>query len=264
MSPIIDDLRIDAEIPPQTQRPGATVVVTLRFSNLGTGMRKLFLIGPEGYRFGQSAFHLQSAWWAFNFVNNWSLLRFDTMSREIRARADGLQTAAFALRRRLEREVGAHLAAAVRPTDAELVAHVQTESNAFASHVVSEWWALAWTLVSKYSGGYETTGEGPGQQQAIGYPTWWLRTSDFATWPGDTFKPRVSSTEQLSLVDSSAARGFVRQAVKAATTEMTDGRSAAGTAAVAVGYVLVGMMLGAVMFAVVKRESRRVGYTPCD
>jgi hypothetical protein len=59
MSPIIDDLRIDAEIPPQTQRPGATVVVTLRFSNLGTRLRKLFLIGPEGYRFGQSAFHLQ-------------------------------------------------------------------------------------------------------------------------------------------------------------------------------------------------------------
>jgi hypothetical protein len=59
MSPIIDDLRVEAEIPPQTQRPGTAVVVTLWFSNLGTRTRTLFLIRAEAYRFGQSTFHLQ-------------------------------------------------------------------------------------------------------------------------------------------------------------------------------------------------------------
>lgn len=59
MSPIVDDLRIEAEIPPKPMRPGTAGVITLRFSNLGARMRTLFLIGDESYRFGQSTFHLE-------------------------------------------------------------------------------------------------------------------------------------------------------------------------------------------------------------
>lgn len=58
MSPIIDDLRIEAEIPPKSVRPGSPVVVTLRFSNLGTRLRTLFLIRDETFRYGQSTFQL--------------------------------------------------------------------------------------------------------------------------------------------------------------------------------------------------------------
>ena len=58
MSPIIDDLRIEAEIPPTAIRPGAAVVIKLRFLNLGTRARTLYLIGDESFRFGQSTFHL--------------------------------------------------------------------------------------------------------------------------------------------------------------------------------------------------------------
>lgn len=59
MSPIIDDLRIEAEIPPKSVRPGTVVVIPLRLSNLGTRMRTLFFIEAESYRFGQSMFELQ-------------------------------------------------------------------------------------------------------------------------------------------------------------------------------------------------------------
>jgi hypothetical protein len=59
MSPIVDDLRIEAEIPPRSVRPGASVVVTLRFLNLGDRLRTLYVICQETYRFGQSTFHLQ-------------------------------------------------------------------------------------------------------------------------------------------------------------------------------------------------------------
>jgi hypothetical protein len=59
MSPVIDDLRIEAEIPPKSVRPGAVVAVSLRFSNIGTRLRTLFLIVDEAYRFGQSTFQLQ-------------------------------------------------------------------------------------------------------------------------------------------------------------------------------------------------------------
>jgi hypothetical protein len=58
MSPIIDDLQIEAEIPPRPQRPGTAVVVTLRFINVGTQVRRIYLIGSESYRFGQSMFRL--------------------------------------------------------------------------------------------------------------------------------------------------------------------------------------------------------------
>lgn len=59
MSQVIDDLRIEAEIPPKSVRPGAIVAVSLRFSNLGSRMRTLFFIDAETYRSGQSTFHLQ-------------------------------------------------------------------------------------------------------------------------------------------------------------------------------------------------------------
>lgn len=58
MSGIIDDLRIEAEIPPKPVRPGSSVAVTLTFSNLGTRPRTIFLIRDETYRFGQSTFEL--------------------------------------------------------------------------------------------------------------------------------------------------------------------------------------------------------------
>jgi hypothetical protein len=58
MSPIIDDLRIEAEIPPKPVRPGTAVEVTLSFSNVGTRARTIFLICDETYRFGQSTFEL--------------------------------------------------------------------------------------------------------------------------------------------------------------------------------------------------------------
>ncbi len=59
MSPIIDDLRVEAEIPPQAHRPGTTVVVKLRFSNLGTRARTLLLNKDEVHRAGQSTFRLE-------------------------------------------------------------------------------------------------------------------------------------------------------------------------------------------------------------
>ncbi|MCX4241814.1 hypothetical protein [Paraliomyxa miuraensis] len=58
MSPIVDNLRIDAEIPPQGIEPGASVVVSLRFLNLDVRARKLFFIRAEPFRFGQSTLTL--------------------------------------------------------------------------------------------------------------------------------------------------------------------------------------------------------------
>ncbi|ETO70432.1 hypothetical protein F444_13097 [Phytophthora nicotianae P1976] len=210
---------------------------------------------PESYLLGrQSKFHSQSAWWAFNFVNNWSLLRYNAMSVDIRSKIGELQKAAFSLRKKMENE--AHEARhSDDVTESQLVARVQGQSNEFAEKVVSQWWQLAWTLIAKYSDGYMTTGEAPEQQASIGYPAWWLQASEFATWPGDTFKPKASMRKKLVGVDSVTAQGFVRQAAMANSVEVEN-----QSYPIAIAWVIMGAVLGAGMLAFAKKESRRVGY----
>ncbi|KAH7460044.1 putative dipeptidase B [Phytophthora ramorum] len=210
---------------------------------------------PKSYLLGQqSKFNPQSAWWAFNFVNNWSLLRYNSMSIDIRGKIDSLQKEAFARRRKMEKEAHEKRHSG-SVSDTELVTRLQAQSNEFAEQVVAQWWELAWTLVAKYSDGYKTTGEAPDQMASIGYPAWWLQASEFATWPGDTFKPKASMRKQLVAVDSATAQGFVRQAAMAENVEV-EGRSYP----VAVGWLMLGAVLGAGMLALAKRESRRAGY----
>jgi hypothetical protein len=62
--------------------------------------------------------------------------------------------------------------------------------------------------------------------------------------------------KQLVGVDSATAQGFVRHAAMADSAEV-EGRSYP----VAVGWVMLGAVLGAGMLALVKREGRRAGYT---
>lgn len=196
---------------------------------------------PESYLVGrQSKFHPQSAWWAFNFVNNWSLLRYNAMSVDILSKIDTLQKSAFSLRSKLESE----------PLE---IASIERQSNAFAEHVVAQWWQLAWTLIGKFSDGYLTTGEGPEQQASIGYPAWWLQASEFATWPGDSFQPKASMLKTLVGVDSETAQNFVRQA--------TAGKSlAVGNYSIAIGWVIMGAVLGVGVSALGKKMRRRRGY----
>ncbi|KAF4040135.1 Peptidase family C69 [Phytophthora infestans] len=206
---------------------------------------------PESYLLGrQSKFHPQSAWWAFNFVNNWSLLRYNAMRIDIHGKIDLLQKAAFSLRKNMEKEEHD-----TRRSKTELVARVESISNEFAEQVVSEWWHLAWTLIAKYSDGHMTTGEAPEQQVSIGYPAWWLQASEFAKWPGDTFKPKASMRKQLVGVDSVTAQGFVSQAAMANSVEV-----GSQSFPIAIAWVIMGAVLGAGMLAFAKKESRRAGY----
>ncbi|OWY97950.1 Peptidase [Phytophthora megakarya] len=186
------------------------------------------------------------------------------MSVDIRGKIDTLQKAAFALRHKMEHEAREVKDSSTFNKD-KLVTRLQTQSNDFAEQVVSEWWQLAWVLIAKYSDGYMTTGEAPEQQASIGYPAWWLQASEFATWPGDTFKPKSSMRKQLLGVDSETAQGFVRQAAMASKVE-TETRSDETRSydnrsyPIAIAWVIMGAVLGAAMLAFAKKESRRAGY----
>lgn len=251
---------------------------------------------PASYVVGkQSEFSLESAWWAFSFVNNWSLLRFNAINEDVRREIRTLQREAFAHRAELEAHAlrvfggdGAsgsqskshrvndranasaslnasgtaslhtNLNASTSPStnpNAELIALVTDKSNAFATRVVARWWQFAWVLVAKFSDGYVTTGEAPEQMLAPGYPAWWLELSEFSKWPGDTFAPKDSMRARLAGLDHTTALRH--------TDSDNDGHASAGSGSAGVLAPLVwiasGFVLGAAALAVVQRHKRR-GY----
>jgi dipeptidase len=207
---------------------------------------------PESYTTGkQSEFSTKSAWWAFNFVNNWSLLRFNAINAEVRSHIRALESISLMRRQTTEYRALEMLQEARASGEAQVAVDqfVQAQSNAFAEEVVAHWWSLAWTLVAKYSNGYVTTGEKPTEMQSPGYPGWWLQISEFAKWPGDSFTPRDSVKQQL--------KGLASMATSDATARAPSNGS--GFMAI-LGWVLFGFVMGAGTFGLVQRY-RRYGYT---
>lgn len=134
---------------------------------------------PDAYLTGtESKFTAKSAWWAFSFVNNWSLLRYNVISKDIIQEQERLQEQAF------EHHAAMKIAAQGK-NDSESMMFFQVENNRFATGVVNAWWNLAWKLVSKFSDGYIVTGELAQEMKTPGYPAWWLQVTNFSKWPGN-------------------------------------------------------------------------------
>ncbi|EQC37161.1 hypothetical protein SDRG_05387 [Saprolegnia diclina VS20] len=159
---------------------------------------------PNSFLMGrQSQFSTDSAWWAFQFVNNWMQLRFNVMYPEVLEKINHYQDAAIDM----YATAAAH--AATLQTPAEMATYLETKTNAFADEVVANWWQLAWHLVSKYNGGAITVGEDPTNQVSSPYPKWWIETSSFASWPGTSYILISDLRAKLSieLSEHSAAGG---------------------------------------------------------
>ncbi|DBA01297.1 TPA: hypothetical protein N0F65_001802 [Lagenidium giganteum] len=204
---------------------------------------------PKEYLTGkQSEFNQQSAWWAFDFVNNWSLLRFDVISQDVRAKMNELQDAAIANRKKWEED-----ALALNDTN-EISKFLEEKSNAFASDVISQWWSLAWQLVSKFTDGYIVTGELAGEMKTLGYPEWWLKMSEFSKWPGKTFSPRDDVRQEMILLGTLSADAEP-QHIK----EIESASHAGVSFAQIIGGICVGFVVGAGVVMYMER-SRRAGY----
>ncbi|TMW60564.1 hypothetical protein Poli38472_000606 [Pythium oligandrum] len=202
---------------------------------------------PESYLMGkQSEFHPNSAWWAFDFVNNWSLLRFDVISQDVRAKIAELQAEAIAERQRVEEH-----AKSLNSTQ-EMDTYMEKENNEFASSVVTRWWQFAWYLVSKFSDGYITTGEKPEEMVTPGYPKWWLELTEYAKWPGDSFSPKNAVLKDID-------ENVWHLKTHSMAVKTTDSESHFGPI-IQVGCGLVlGVAIGATAMLLVEHR-RRVGY----
>lgn len=174
---------------------------------------------PPSYLVGkQSHFDrtINSAWWAFNFVNNWIQLRWNVMIVDVRAEISRLATMANTAQPELEKQ-----AQALYPNVDAVRALLTEKSIQYQEYVTESWWKLADTLVTKYSNGYRVDGEGSGELTPLGYPGEWLKTTEFvdfpagpnntkwdwvepAHWPNDVFWDPTYSTTPGAAVEANA------------------------------------------------------------
>lgn len=132
-------------------------------------------------------FSRYSAWWAFDFVNNWMQLRYSTMSTEdVYPRIEAWQDDIDRQRRAVEEEKeGPHLAA---------------WQASLQENLVADWWKLADSLVVKYNDGYMNI---PRVGEKIGYPEFFTDMIGFSNdvhpvWVQPAAKPQSSLDAYVS------------------------------------------------------------------
>jgi dipeptidase len=145
---------------------------------------------PRAYQIGSpQVFDRAAAWWAFDFVGNWARLNFQQMTRrDITPLQQEIEARQISELPALDQEV------AVFDWDdplqrREAVALITLWSANNANDVVGQWWALADSLIAKYSDGYinltpeeQINPEHQGPVE-IGYPQEWLGVTNYRNGP---------------------------------------------------------------------------------
>lgn len=131
---------------------------------------------PESWSSGlRHQFDPDSAWWAFNFVNNWANLRWDAMYTEIREKKASYEDVFFAD----QNEIEAEAAELFSKNPAESVRYLTKYTNDAMNTVEDGWWEFAWYLVGKYYDGMSINEDG--SSTTLGYPMAYLEAVDYAS-----------------------------------------------------------------------------------
>jgi dipeptidase len=132
-----------------------------------------------------------SLWWAFNFVNNWSELKYSYMIKDIQSEQTRIETEFINGRAALEAE-----AQTLYETDpSAAIAYLTADGQASADTVSTAWWALAATLIAKYADGYINTSAGMAQK--VGYPAWWRKQNGYKYGPRTYAKRKPWGAKQV-------------------------------------------------------------------
>jgi len=145
---------------------------------------------PESYHSHEghmSKFSKRVAWWAYNFINQYTEINFQLINADVRRKAKEFEDEAE--RRIVSWEAEAdQLIATVHGGRGELEAMdlLTARSNQFAEEVLAKWWEFSEELISKYGRHVVTHNETItgviGDAQKL--PAWWLRSPEvgFSTW----------------------------------------------------------------------------------
>jgi dipeptidase len=128
---------------------------------------------PKSYTVGSlTRFSRDSANWAFDYVSNLADLKYSYMIKDINAKQREVESRQFALQPVIETA-----ALALYEKDPALGTKFLTNySVENANRTVSEWWALADFLFTKYNDGYVNI---PKVGTSVGYPDGWLKAIGF-------------------------------------------------------------------------------------
>lgn len=122
-------------------------------------------------------FSRESAWWAFNLVENFAAIKYSYIIKDINAMQDELENGAI----QAIREITPN-AEALYKTDPDAARALLTEfSKNQAKHTVDAWWKLSERLFAKYSDGYVNTPNKLAYE--VGYPKEWLDQTDWKEGP---------------------------------------------------------------------------------
>ena len=131
-----------------------------------------------------------SLWWAFNFVSNWIEIKYRYAIEDVIAKQSELEGAFYAAQAGAEAEAMRLYAA--DPSSG--IRYLTTYSQSCADTVDKSWWALAATLISKYSDGYIYNPDSTDKPiTKVGYPSWWLLHNGYKSGPVkySKYKPAV-------------------------------------------------------------------------
>lgn len=128
-----------------------------------------------------SNFSMDSAWWAFNFANQYASTNFRAINADIRAKSETIE-------RRIDEQKLAWETSILNSnsnsggSSSSIMEQLGTRAQHLAQSVVDEWWPFAFQLMAKYGQGLVVYNETYAERQE--YPAWWLDSRDvgFSTW----------------------------------------------------------------------------------
>ncbi len=128
-----------------------------------------------------------SAYWTFDLVTNWAMLRYDAMIGAITAKQGELEAGSIALVQETDRQAVEFINAG----DEEGAARLLTNFTVTRSdEILDEWHDLTGTLIVMYSNGLITDPVTEAVDEP-GYPAWWLADADYQ------YGPRVYELDEL-------------------------------------------------------------------
>jgi dipeptidase len=124
---------------------------------------------PKSYTVGSlQDFTWESAWWVFNFVSNFSNLKYSYMIKDIQAVQQELEGFYIEMQPRIEQ-----MALEISESDHDLMVEFLTRYSVDnAENVVDRWRELGEHLIVKYNDGYVKNEKG--RPEEVGYPESWL------------------------------------------------------------------------------------------
>ncbi|MDK2988878.1 MAG: dipeptidase [Methanoculleus sp.] len=132
-----------------------------------------------------------TAYWTFDLLTNWAMLRYDAMIDVITAKQGDLEAESIALVQETDRQAADLIAAGDEEGAARLLTNFTvTRGDA----IIDEWHALTGTLIVTYSNGLITDPATEAVEEP-GYPAWWLNET------GYQYGPRVYELDELRATD---------------------------------------------------------------